>query len=305
MAPKPLILWEMKTDMLEKNMSRYAELVDGALDNYVPQEQNRQQVIFDACRYSLLAGGKRIRPMLLLEFYRLCGGKVEVALPFACGLEMIHTYSLIHDDLPCMDDDDFRRGRPSNHKVYGYANAMLAGDGLLNRAFEIMLEQTAVAPQNAMAAAACIARCSGMYGMIGGQVQDLAMEGKFATMEQLREMVNLKTGALLKAACLGGVLLAGGTEQQKAAAENYAAAVGLAFQIQDDILDVVGDQQLLGKAVGSDESNQKTTFVSVYGLEACRKMVEDLTKEALDAADAFADNAFLKELALYLAQRNN
>ena len=291
--------------MLKEAMARYAALVDGALERYVPQEQNRQQVIFEACRYSLLAGGKRIRPMLLLEFYRLCGGRVEDALPFACGLEMIHTYSLIHDDLPCMDDDDFRRGRPSNHKVYGYANAMLAGDGLLNRAFEIMLEQETVAPKNAMAAAACVARCSGMYGMIGGQVQDLAMEGKFATMEELREMVSLKTGALLKAACVGGVLLAGGTEQQQKAAESYASAIGLAFQIQDDILDVVGDQQLLGKAVGSDETNQKTTFVSVYGLDACRNMVEELTQDAVKAADVFADSAFLKELALYLAQRNN
>ena len=291
--------------MPQERLKAYSAMVDGGLDKLFPQENCRHSRIFEACRYSLLAGGKHIRAALLLEFYRLCGGRVEDALPFACGLEMIHTYSLIHDDLPCMDDDDFRRGRPSNHKVYGYANAMLAGDGLLNRAFEIMLEQETVAPKNAMAAAACVARCSGMYGMIGGQVQDLAMEGKFATMEELREMVSLKTGALLKAACVGGVLLAGGTEQQQKAAESYASAIGLAFQIQDDILDVVGDQQLLGKAVGSDETNQKTTFVSVYGLDACRNMVEELTQDAVKAADVFADSAFLKELALYLAQRNN
>jgi len=291
--------------MLKETLERYAALIDPALERYLPEENNRQKLIFEACRYSLLAGGKRIRPMLLLEFYRLCGGNPEDALPFACGLEMIHTYSLIHDDLPCMDDDDFRRGRPSNHKVYGYANAVLAGDGLLNRAFEVMLEQNTVPAQNAVAAAACIARCSGMYGMIGGQVQDLALEGKQASLEELQEMVGLKTGALLRAACVGGTLLAGGTAEQIEAAENYASAIGLAFQIQDDILDVVGDQEILGKAIGSDENNQKTTFVSVYGLKTCRSMVRNLTQEALGAAELFADSGFLKELALYLAQRKN
>ena len=184
--------------MLKETMEGYAALVDDALERYLPQENNRQMELFRACRYSLLAGGKRIRPMLLLEFYRLCGGRVEEALPFACGLEMIHTYSLIHDDLPCMDDDDYRRGRLSNHKVYGEAMATLAGDALLNRAFEIMLEQQFVAAPQALAAAACISRCSGMYGMIGGQVQDLALEGKSASLEELQEMVQLKTGALLR-----------------------------------------------------------------------------------------------------------
>lgn len=291
--------------MLQKRLKEYSALVEAGLDRLFPQEDCRHSRIFEACRYSLLAGGKHIRAALLLEFYRLCGGKVEDALAFACGLEMIHTYSLVHDDLPCMDNDDFRRGKPSNHKVYGETMATLAGDALLNRAFEVMLEQEAVPAACTMKAAACISRCSGVYGMIGGQVQDLSMEGRPATLEELREMVSLKTGALIRAACEAGVLLAGGDEIKRKAAEDYAAAVGLAFQIQDDILDVVGDQALLGKAIGSDAANEKTTFVSVYGLEACRGMVRNLTLEAQAAADVFDDSEFLKELAEYLAQRKN
>ena len=291
--------------MLQKRLKEYSALVEAGLDRLFPQENCRHSRIFEACRYSLLAGGKHIRAALLLEFYRLCGGKVEDALAFACGLEMIHTYSLVHDDLPCMDNDDFRRGKPSNHKVYGETMATLAGDALLNRAFEVMLEQEAVPAACAMKAAACISRCSGVYGMIGGQVQDLSMEGRPATLEELREMVSLKTGALIRAACEAGVLLAGGDEIKRKAAEDYAAAVGLAFQIQDDILDVVGDQTLLGKAIGSDAANEKTTFVSVYGLEACRGMVRNLTLEAQAAADVFDDSEFLKELAEHLAQRKN
>lgn len=291
--------------MPQERLKTYSTLVDGGLDKLFPQEDCGHSQIFEACRYSLLAGGKHIRAALLLEFYRLCGGTPENALPFACGLEMIHTYSLVHDDLPCMDNDDYRRGKLSNHKVYGETLATLAGDALLNRAFEVMLAQESVEPAHAMKAAAYISRCSGAYGMIGGQVQDLAMEGKKVSDEQLREMVSLKTGALIRAACVGGVLLAGGDETLKNAAETYADTVGLAFQIQDDILDVTGDQTLLGKAVGSDEANEKTTFVSVYGLEACRGMVRDLTLQALAAAETFDDCDFLKKLAFWLAQRDN
>ena len=291
--------------MPQERLKAYSTLVDSGLDKLFPQEDCRHSRIFEACRYSLLAGGKHIRAALLLEFYRLCGGRAEDALPFACGLEMIHTYSLIHDDLPCMDNDDYRRGKLSNHKVYGYSTAMLAGDALLNRAFEVMLAQETIAPAQAVKTAAYISRCSGAYGMIGGQVQDLAMEGQKASDEQLREMVSLKTGALIRAACVGGVLLAGGEETCQKAAQTYADAVGLAFQIQDDILDVTGDQALLGKAVGSDEANEKTTFVSVYGLEACRGTVRDLTFQALAAAETFDDCDFLKKLALWLAQRDN
>ena len=291
--------------MPQERLKAYSTLVDSGLDKLFPQEDCRHSRIFEACRYSLLAGGKHIRAALLLEFYRLCGGRAEDALPFACGLEMIHTYSLVHDDLPCMDNDDYRRGKLSNHKVYGETLATLAGDALMNRAFEVMLAQDTIAPAQAVKTAAYISRCSGAYGMIGGQVQDLAMEGQKASDEQLREMVSLKTGALIRAACVGGVLLAGGEETCQKAAQTYADAVGLAFQIQDDILDVTGDQALLGKAVGSDEANEKTTFVSVYGLEACRGMVRDLTFQALAAAETFDDCDFLKKLALWLAQRDN
>ena len=291
--------------MPQERLKAYSAMVDGGLDKLFPQENCRHSRIFEACRYSLLAGGKHIRAALLLEFYRLCGGRVEDALPFACGLEMIHTYSLVHDELPCMDNDDYRRGKLSNHKVYGETMATLAGDALLNRAFEVMLFQENVAPDKAMKAAAYISRCSGAYGMIGGQVQDLAMEGQKASDAQLREMVSLKTGALIRAACVGGVLLAGGDETCQKAAEQFADSIGLAFQIRDDILDVTGDQALLGKAIGSDEANEKTTFVSVYGLETCRGMVRDLTFQALAAAETFDDCNFLKNLALWLAQRDN
>ena len=289
--------------MPEERLKQYSTLVEAGLERYLPPETCRHSRIFEACRYSLLAGGKHIRAALLLEFYRLCGGQPEDALPFACGLEMIHTYSLIHDDLPCMDDDDYRRGRLSNHKVYGDATAVLAGDALLNRAFETMLSQRTVAAEPAMRAAACIARCSGLYGMIGGQVQDLALEGKSASDAELREMVSLKTGALIRAACVSGVLLAGGTAAQQQAAEAYADALGLAFQIRDDILDVTGDRAVLGKATGSDAANDKTTFVSVYGLEACRGLVRRLTLQAMTAAEAFSDREFLQKLAKYLARR--
>ena len=223
----------------------------------------------------------------MLEFYRLCGGAPEDALPFACGLEMIHTYSLIHDDLPCMDDDDYRRGRLSNHKVYGEAVATLAGDALLNRAFEIMLSQTAVPANRAMAAAAYIGRCSGIFGMIGGQIEDLSLEGKTASESELLQMISKKTGALLRAACAGGCLLAGASRERRTAAEQYADALGLAFQIRDDLLDVIGDSAALGKATGSDEAKQKSTFVSLYGQEECQRRVDALTQPGLSGTTDF------------------
>ncbi len=290
--------------MLHETMDRLGALTQQALEQLFSQRECGESSVLEACRYSLMAGGKRIRPVLLLHFYQLCGGREEDALPFACGLEMIHTYSLIHDDLPCMDNDDFRRGQLANHKVYGEAMAVLAGDALLNRAFEVMLSQQAVPAERAMAAAGWIAQCAGCFGMIGGQVLDLSMEGKQISGSQLEDMVAKKTGALLRAACEGGVLLAGGTEDQRNAAGRYAQAVGAAFQIQDDILDVTGDQALLGKATGSDAAKEKSTFVSAYGLEVCRDMVQERTLEALEAAKAFPENGFLRELAVYLAQRN-
>lgn len=291
--------------MPKEMLARYAAMTEAALERFFPQEEGCAGRLTEACRYSLLSGGKRLRPALLMEFYRLCGGELEDAIPFACGLEMIHTYSLIHDDLPCMDNDDYRRGRLSNHKVYGEAVATLAGDALLNRAFEIMLSQTAVPAERAMAAAAYIGRCSGVFGMIGGQIEDLSLEGKTPSERELLQMISKKTGALLRAACVGGCLLAGAPQRSLAAAEQYADALGLAFQIRDDLLDVIGDAAALGKATGSDAANHKSTFVSLYGQAACRRRVDELTARAVDAAGDFADGGFLQALAKQLAGRNH
>lgn len=291
--------------MVKEVLKWYGAMVEKALDAYFPEQDCPQKSLLEACRYSLLAGGKRIRPCLLLEFYRLCGGNPQNALPFACGLEMIHTYSLIHDDLPCMDNDDYRRGRLSNHKVYGEDSALLAGDALLNRAFEVMLSQTAVAADKAMAAAAYIARSSGIFGMIGGQVQDLALEQQKAGREQLTQMVDGKTAALLRAACVGGCLLAGGRDVQLQAAETYGSKLGLAFQIRDDMLDVIGNEEQLGKQPGSDQANGKSTFVTLLGLEECASEVARLTEDAVKAAEVFPDHRFLEALARELANRTH
>ena len=262
--------------------------------------------LYDAMYYSLMAGGKRIRPVLLLECCRLCGGDVEAALPFAGAIEMIHTYSLIHDDLPCMDDDDLRRGRPTNHKVYGEATAVLAGDGLLTAAFEFMLEPpAAIPPERALEAAAILARAAGGRGMVGGQVLDMAGEGRSLGLNEVEELQRLKTGALISAAAEMGCVLAGGSAEQRQEAVRYAQCLGLAFQIQDDILDVVGDEATLGKPVGSDAKREKTTFVTLKGVEACRELVEKLTAEAVDALECFGpEGAGLRELAGTLAGRD-
>ena len=261
--------------------------------------------LYDAMYYSLMAGGKRIRPVLLLECCRLCGGDVEAALPFAGAIEMIHTYSLIHDDLPCMDDDDLRRGRPTNHKVYGEATAVLAGDGLLTAAFEFMLEPpAAIPPERALEAAAILARAAGGRGMVGGQVLDMAGEGHAMGLTEVEELQRLKTGALIRAAAEMGCVLAGGSEEQRKAVCRYAERIGLAFQIQDDILDVVGDEATLGKPVGSDAKSEKNTFVTLKGVEECRHLVEKLTEEAVEALSIFGDEGdSLCWLARSLASR--
>ncbi len=263
--------------------------------------------IYDAMEYSLLAGGKRLRPVLLLAVCRMCGGDTETALPFACAVEMLHTYSLIHDDLPCMDDDDLRRGRPTNHKVYGEATAVLAGDALLTAAFETMLEQSGGLPaERVVAAAACLGRAAGARGMVGGQVLDMAGEGHALTLPEVEELQRLKTGALISAAAEMGCILAGGSEEQQEAVRRYAQKLGLAFQIQDDILDVEGDEATLGKSIGSDRENGKTTFVTIKGVETCQELVKKLTREAEEALNGqFEDTAFLCWLAETLVERNN
>lgn len=255
--------------------------------------------------YSLMAGGKRVRPILLLETCRMCGGSVEEALPFACAVEMIHTYSLIHDDLPCMDDDDLRRGKPTNHKIYGEATAVLAGDALLTGAFEVMLEESGnLPPERVIQAAACLGKAAGSRGMVGGQILDMAGEGHTITASELTELYGLKTGALMTAATEMGCLLAGGGEEARKAVVRYGEKIGLAFQIQDDILDVTGDEATIGKPVGSDAKSEKNTYVTVKGLDVCRDLVNRLTQDAVSALEGFQDIGFHRWLAERLASRN-
>ena len=249
-------------------MTTEKQKIEEALKGYLPQEKDLRKTLFASMEYSLMAGGKRLRPQLVLEFCRLCGGREEQAMPFACAVEMIHSYSLIHDDLPCMDDDDLRRGKPTNHKVYGEAAALLAGDALLTLAFETMLSPEsvqAVGAGRAAAAAGELARAAGAHGMVGGQIIDLESEGKQVPLEVLEKMDEGKTGALILAACRMGCILAGASEDQKKAAEVYARSIGLAFQIEDDLLDVTGDAALLGKNTGMDSAREKSTYVSPAG----------------------------------------
>ena len=261
--------------------------------------------LYDAMEYSLLGGGKRIRPVLTLETCRMCGGDPELALPFACAVEMIHTYSLIHDDLPCMDDDDLRRGKPTNHKVYGEATAVLAGDGLLTAAFETALEGSAgLPPERTLAAAACLAQAAGARGMVGGQALDIAAQGRSVSRSEVEYLQRCKTGALLSAAAEMGCIVAGSGEEARAAVRRYAQKLGLAFQVRDDMLDVEGDEATLGKPVGSDRANEKTTFVALLGMDACRELVEKLTREAVEALAPFGEaGGFLRWLAQSLADR--
>lgn len=293
-------------DMAEK-LKEYARLTQEGLETYLPEQAGALETIFQAARYSALAGGKRLRPALLMEFYALHGENAEKALPFACALEMVHTYSLIHDDLPCMDNDDLRRGKPTNHKMFGEATALLAGDSLLTRAFETMLYHcpTEIPAENALKAAGILAARAGMEGMIGGQVMDLDFETRRPEKEELSQMVHLKTGCLLMAACEMGCALAGAGEEEMKKARLYGEKLGLAFQIQDDILDVTGSTEKLGKPVGSDAENHKNTFVSYYGLEECRRLVEENTRQAVEAVALLQGSDFLTELARSLQKRDH
>lgn len=291
------------------NPEDYAKLVEDRLSRYVPEEDLMQAGLFRAMRYSLLGGGKRIRPALVLEFCGLCGGDQISALPFACAVEMIHTYSLIHDDLPCMDDDAMRRGKPSSHVAFGEAQALLAGDALQTMAFEVMLSPEsidAVGPERAAEAAGILARASGAYGMAGGQAIDLMSEGSKLTADELFQMDECKTGALILAAAQMGCALAGAGEKQRTAARKYAKAVGVAFQIVDDILDITQSTQALGKPAGSDAENGKGTYVSLLGLEKAQQTVCDLTAAAVSALEVFGPEAgYLRDFAEKLAVRKN
>lgn len=283
-------------------MDHYVGLINTALESYLPD--NDDSIVCRAMRYSMEGGGKRIRPVLTLEFCRLCGGSVESALPFACAVEMVHTYSLIHDDLPCMDNDDMRRGKPSCHKKFGEEFALLAGDGLLTLAFETLFKAEGLPAQRILEAGRQLSAAAGWAGMIGGQELDMINENKAVPVNLLIQTDTLKTGKLITAAAALGCIAAGADSEAIQAAQVYATNIGLAFQIVDDILDVTGDIKTLGKPVGSDKENDKSTYVTVLGLEESRKAVNELTRKAKSALLSFGSGAdFLLELAEKLEKR--
>ena len=280
----------------------YREFVETYLSNiYRKYADQPQKPLFEAVEYSLLAGGKRLRPIFALDFCRMCGGNYETAAPFAAAIEMIHTYSLIHDDLPCMDNDDFRRGRPTNHKVFGEGMAVLAGDALLTDAF--MIAASAKLPNSGDMGRAIghMAEGAGSLGMEGGQVLDIMSEQRELTEREVLDIQSRKTGCLIHIACCLGVIAGGGSEAQLKAAADFAANLGLAFQIRDDMLDVIGTQEEMGKGVGTDET--KNTFVRLYGLETCEELVQKYTNAAIEALDAFENTEFMVALAKSLTDR--
>ena len=270
---------------------------------YLDKKDNEVAPVYEAMQYSLSNGGKRIRPLLVFEFCKACGGDEKKASAYAVAIEMIHTYSLIHDDLPCMDDDDMRRGKPSNHIVYGEANALLAGDALLTLAFETIAKAQLPA-ENIVKALKILANCAGVDGMIGGQAIDLKNEGVSADVATLKVMDDLKTGKLIEAACVLGCLAADATEAQINAAKEYAQNLGLAFQIKDDILDVTSDSEKLGKPAGSDVDKNKSTYVSLLGLEQSERLVIELTQKAKNSLVIFGQKScFLSDLAEKMSVR--
>ena len=280
----------------------YREFVETYLSNiYRKYADHPQKPLFEAVEYSLLAGGKRLRPIFALDFCRMCGGNYETAAPFAAAIEMIHTYSLIHDDLPCMDNDDFRRGRPTNHKVFGEGMAVLAGDALLTDAFMIAASAKLPNSGDMGRAIGLMAEGAGSLGMVGGQVLDIMSEQRELTEREVLDIQSRKTGCLIHIACCLGVIAGGGSEAQLKAAADFAANLGLAFQIRDDMLDVIGTQEEMGKGVGTDET--KNTFVRLYGLESCEELVQKYTNAAIEALDAFENTEFMVALAKSLTDR--
>ena len=288
-------------------LEQKAKQIDEYLEQYLPSEKEYPSIIFEAMRYSVFAGGKRLRPVLLLSACETLGGDTEKAIPFACAIEMIHSYSLIHDDLPAMDNDDYRRGMLTNHKKFGEDIAILAGDGLLHHAFEIMSDACVkYCSEKTVKAMQAIAHGAGVFGMLSGQVADVISEGKQIDEKTMYFIHKNKTAAMLQGALKAGTLLAGGTEQQIKLMEQAGEKIGVAFQIADDILDVTSTFQELGKPVHSDEKNEKNTFVTMYGIEASQKMVQTLSEEAIAIFQTFGEKAdFLIELTQYLMKRKN
>ena len=293
---------------MNKKIEEFSQLIEENLYKYFNTYFDEYKILFDSMEYSVKNGGKRVRPLLTMLFCDACGGDPLKAVQLAVAVEYIHTYSLIHDDLPCMDDDDYRRGKPSNHKVYGEAMALLAGDGLLTAAFERIATWSRAGLIDSDVAINAISELSayaGSRGMIGGQVIDIQnQDNKDIKLETLMMLDNLKTGALIEAACSLGCIAARANDDNIQAAKEFASNIGLAFQIKDDILDVTSSFEKLGKAIGSDMENGKTTYVTLLGVEECQKLVDKLTDEALKALDAFENNEALKEYAIYLAKRD-
>jgi len=287
---------------LEKRVSDIEEIIEG----FLPEEEGYQKTVLEAMNYSIRAGGKRLRPMLMQETYRLFGGNSKVIQPFMAAIEMIHTYSLVHDDLPAMDNDEYRRGKKTTHAVYGEAMGILAGDALLNYAYETAAKAFLWEPENQRLgeAFAVLAGKAGVYGMVGGQTADVESEGQIIDAEKLDFIYRLKTSALLEASMLVGAILAGADKEEQKVIQSVAGKVGLAFQIQDDILDETSSLEVLGKPVGSDKKNHKFTYVTFEGIEKAGNEVESLTMEAMEELNSLSvKNDFLWELLLYLIHR--
>lgn len=286
----------------DQQLQAYKQYIESYLKSFYGRFSDEpQKKLFDAMQYSLFAGGKRLRPILTLEFCRMCCGDYQKAAPFACAIEMIQTYSLIHDDLPCMDNDDFRRGIPTNHKIYGEGTAVLAGDALLTDAFMLASSANLDKPENVALAIGILAHNTGSLGMVGGQMLDIDSESRELSEQEVYNILSRKTVALINASCVLGVIAGGGNEVQMQAASQFATGLGMAFQIRDDILDVIGQAAELGKAVGTDE--KKNTFVRLHGLKRCDDMVHRYTQIAIDALEVFEDSDFLKQMALKLTSR--
>lgn len=295
---------------IKKEIMERGESIHLLLESYLPEEVGYQKRIFEAVNYSMLAGGKRLRPMLMQETYHLFGGTSQAIMPFMAAIEMIHTYSLVHDDLPAMDNDEFRRGKKTTHAVYGEAMGILAGDALLNYAYETAVSAFDMEPDNPAIGKALqvLTKKAGVYGMVGGQVVDVEGEKQLEDVEMTRDRLDfiyrLKTGALIEASMMIGAILAGASGEDVEKMEQIAAKIGLAFQIQDDILDVIGNEEELGKPIGSDEKNHKVTYVTFEGLDQAQEDVARLSQEAVELLESIdSDTEFLKELILYLIHR--
>lgn len=285
----------------DEQYRQYLDCIENYLNEQCFVNDEPQKALFEAMRYSLLAGGKRLRPIFVLDFCRMCGGDWKAAVPFAAAIEMIHTYSLIHDDLPCMDNDDYRRGKLTNHKVYGEAMAVLAGDALLTAAFAQLVKAPFDA-ETRIKAVGILANFAGELGMVGGQVLDMDSQQRECTYENVMDIQTRKTGALIIAACMLGVLAGRGTQQQLSAAHAFASELGMAFQIRDDMLDVIGNAEELGKAVGVD--SEKNTLVQLYGIDYCTTMVNTLTEKAKAVLIKHFENTdFMNVLSDWLTNR--